>query len=419
MSSRTPAPGRAAGQQLDSLRRSNASAVLAEIRASGAVSRSDIASNVGLSPAAVTRIIVDLERAGYIVAADKSEAVAPRGPGRPRQPITLNRDRHRFVGVHVGMQRVTAGLVDLAGRAVLLRSRKHGAAAPSTVLSKATRLVRELIEQSGTARRDVLGYGACTGGWVSPKSGTVRVFEGLGWRDVAFSANLRVEGLPAPRVESTVRALALAEARLAADEDAQNVLYMFVGNVIGCAHVVDGSIARGQHDAAGLIDHVDSGSSARIACTCGRSDCLWAVASDAALTLAAQARGLLPDGATVEDLVAAAHGSGNGARVARRMLEQRADRVGTAVATLIDIHDPDLVIIGGGDLASSTEHFERLASAARERMASGRPPAAIRPAALVGPPGLVQGAATPALDAFFADPLANAQGVSAYSATTG
>ncbi|WP_433509316.1 ROK family protein [Nonomuraea sp. CA-143628] len=403
MTTRTALQGRQLGQQLDSLRRGNAAAVLSEIRARGAVSRSEIASSVGLSAAAITKIIIELERAEYIAEAPQTEPASAqaRGRGRPRRPITLNPHRHRFVGVHVGLQRVTVGLVDLAGQVVALRSRKHGSAAPRTVLSTATRLVREMVEQSGVRREDVVGYGACTGGWVPPESGAVRTFEGLGWHDVAFSEGLRVDGLPVPRVESTVRALALAEARLAADAGARNVLYVFVGNVIGCAHVVHGDIARGQHDAAGLIDHVSSGSRSAVPCTCGRRDCLWAVASDAALTLEAQQRGLLPGGTTIDDLVKISEG-----RTVRRMLELRAARVGTTVAALIDVHDPDLAIIGGGEVVSSTERFEQVVSAARERVVGGREPTPIQPAVLVGPSGLVQGAATPVLDAFYADPLA-------------
>jgi predicted NBD/HSP70 family sugar kinase len=396
------------GRQLDSLRRGNASAVLSEIRAHGAVSRAEIAANVGLSAAAITKIIVELERAGYIAETPQTEPAQPRGRGRgrPRRPLTLDLGRHRFVGVHVGLRRVTVGLVDLAGQVVALRSRKHGSAAPRSVLSTATRLVREVVEQSGVRGEDVVGYGACTGGWVPPESGAVRAFEGLGWRDVAFSAGLRVDGLPMPRVESTVRALALAEARLAAADGAQNVLYVFVGNVIGCAHVVHGEIARGQHDAAGLIDHVSSGSRSAVPCTCGRRDCLWAVASDAALTLTAQRRGLLPGGTTIDDLVKISEGAAAEGRTARRMLERRAARVGTTVAALIDIHDPDLAIIGGGDVVSSGERFAQVVSAARERVVGGREPTPIQPAVLVGPSGLVQGAATPVLDAFYADPLA-------------
>lgn len=393
------------GRQLDSLRRGNAAAVLSEIRARGAVSRSEIAAGVGLSAAAITKIIVELERAGYIAETPPSEPVSARGRGRPRRPLMLNPDRHRFVGVHVGLRRVTAGLVDLAGRVVTLRSGRHDGVAPGTVLPAATRLVREVVEESGVRREDVVGYGACAGGWVPPESGSVRVFEGLGWRDVAFAEGLTVDGLPVPRVESTVRALALAEARLAA-AGAQNVLYVFVGNVIGCAHVVHGNIARGQHDAAGLIDHVSSGTRSPVPCTCGRHDCLWAVASDAALTLAAQRRGLLPPDATIDDLVAVSQGAGTGAHTARRMLERRAAHVGTTVAALIDIHDPDLAIIGGGDVVSSEEHFEQVVTTARRRVVGGREPTPIRPAVLVGPTGLVQGAATPVLDAFYADPLA-------------
>ena len=406
MTTRAGVQGRPAGQQLDSLRRANASTVLSEIRARGAVSRSQIATSVGLSPAAITKIIVELERAEYITETPASEPAQARGRGRPRRPLMLNPDRHRFVGVHVGLQRVTAGLVDLAGQVVALRSRKHGGAAPRTVLSTSTRLVREVVEQSGVRREDVVGYGACTGGWVPPESGAVRAFEGLGWRDVAFSEGLRVDGLPVPRVESTVRALALAEARLAAAAGAHNVLYVFVGNVIGCAHVVHGDIARGQHDAAGLIDHVSSGFRSTVPCTCGRHDCLWAVASDAALTLAAQQRGLLPGGTTIDDLVKISDGAGAEGSTARRMLEERAARVGTAMAALIDVHDPAIAVIGGGDVVTSQKHFGQVVSAARERVVDGREPTPIQRAVLVGPSGLVTGAATPVLDAFYADPLA-------------
>lgn len=406
MATQTAGQGRPAGQQLGSLRRGNASAVLSAIRAHGGLSRSEIASNVGLSPAAITNIMVELERAGCITETAPFEPAPSRGRGRPRTPVTLNLDRHRFLGVHVGMRRVNAGLVDLGGNVVALRSRKHRSAAPQAVLSTARRLVTELVEQSGVDKEDVVGYGACTGGWVPLDSGAVRAFEGLGWRDVAFADGLRTDGLPVPRVESTVRALALTEARHAARAGAQNVLFVFVGNVIGCANVVNGDIVRGQHDAAGIIDHVSSGTRAAVPCTCGRHDCLWAVASDAALTAAAQLRGLLPDDATIDDLVELSRGTGPGARTARRMLEQRAVRVGTAVAGLIDIYDPDLAIIGGGDLATSDGHFEQMTSAARDRVVSGREPVPIQPAVLFGPSGLVQGAATPALDAFYADPLA-------------
>lgn len=405
MTTRTTDPGRAAGQQLGSLRRGNASAVLNEIRASGTVSRSEIAARVGLSPATITKIIVELERAGCITETAQAGPVPSRGRGRPRTPVTLNLERHRFLGVHVGMQRVTTGLVDLGGNLLALRARKHRGAAARTVLTAARRLVGELIDQTGVRPADIVGYSACVGGWVSPESGTVRAFDGLGWRDVAFSDGLRISGLPAPRVESTVRALALTEARLAARTGRRNILYLFVGNVIGCAHVVHGTIARGQHNAAGIIDHVSSGVRGAAPCTCGRRDCLWAAASDAALTAAARARGLLADGSTIDDLVSLTAQTGQQAKTARRMLDKRATRVGTAVAALIDIYDPDLAVIGGGDLATSDVHFELMASTAAERVGTAREPVPIQPAILVGPPGLVQGAATPALDAFYADPL--------------
>lgn len=405
MTTCTPVPRPPAGQGLDSLRRSNASAVLSEIRTAESVSRSEIAANVGLSPAAVTKIIVELEGAGYLTDAAQSPPAATRGRGRPRQPITLNLERHRCVGVHVGMQRVTAGLVDLGSHVVALQSQEHGGGAPATVLSTAANLVHELVERAGVRTDDVVGYGACVGGWIPAGSGTFPVFHDQGLRHLALSDGLRVDDLPLPRVQSTVRSLGLAEARTVGG-GVHNVLYVFVGNVLGCASVVDGTIASGHHDTAGLIDHISSGKRAPIPCTCGRRDCLWAAASDAALTLTAQHRGLLASGATIDDLAELSHATGAAARAARAMLEQRAVRIGNTVAALIDIHDPELVIVGGGELPVSAQGFERMVSVAHARVISGRRPTPIQPATLLGPSGLITAAATPVLDAFFADPLA-------------
>ena len=82
--------------------------------------------------------------------------------------------------------------------------------------------------------------------------------------------------------------------------------------------------------------------------------------------------------------------------------------VGTAVAALIDVYDPDLVILGGGEVATESEHFDQVVHAAQERLVAGRKLVPVRQAVIVGPSGLVQGAAMPALDAFYADPLARA-----------
>jgi predicted NBD/HSP70 family sugar kinase len=395
------------GLQLESLRRRNAAAVLRTVRVQGPLARSEIATAIGLSPTAVTKIGADLLRAGYISEVRGATHSGAREPGRPRVPVELDRTRHRFVGVHIGLQRLTVGLVDLGGEVVTLRARLHGAHRPAAVLAKIRRLVREVVDR-GTpdgGAATVLGYGVCSGGWVSPEEGVVREFPGLGWHDVALRDGLRVDGLPEPSVDSSVRALALAEARLGAAQGVDNVLYVFVGNVIGCAHVLHGQIARGRQSAAGTIDHLIATGREGMVCTCGRRDCLWAVASDAALIAAASARGLLGAGAHIEDLVDLARQESPQAAEADELLAARARDIGGAVGALLDLFDPEMVVVGGG-VRLAVEHLSDLIAAARRRTALPHDGTPVLPAALVGPTSLVRGAAAPVLDAFYDDPLA-------------
>ncbi|MGI5238061.1 ROK family protein [Dactylosporangium sp. CA-139066] len=395
------------GLQLDGLRRRNAAAVLRAVRTRGPLSRTEIALAVGLSPTAVTKITADLVRAGFI-GETRDPVPAAREPGRPRVPVELDRTRHRFVGVHIGLRRVTVGLVDLGGEVVAQRARAHGAATrPGSVIARARRLVEEVLAQDGAGPGQVLGYGACSGGWVLPETGVVRELPGLGWRDVALRDGLRIDGLPEPAVDSSVRALALAEARGGAAQGVDDVLYVFAGNVIGCAHVLGGRVARGRNAAAGTIDHLAGFGGARAGdpCSCGRGGCLRAVAGDAAVLAAAQEAGLVPAGALIEDLAAVARGDSAHAAAADALLAERARRIGAAIGALLDLFDPEVVVVGGG-VRLALEHFDGLVAAAREHCTLPHEETPVRPAALVGPSSLIRGAAAPALDAFYSDPLA-------------
>ncbi|MEU6284450.1 ROK family transcriptional regulator [Streptomyces sp. NPDC047028] len=396
-----PNGGPRSGQQLESLRRRNAAAVLGAVRTRGPLARSEIADTTGLSPTAVTKISAALVQAGYITESTRP-AEGEREPGRPRVPVELDLSRHRFIGVHIGLQRVTVGLLNLAGEVVDLKARDHLAAPPAGVLDLARRLVADVL--TGTGGTPVLGYSACCGGWVSPDDGVVREFTGLGWHDVPLRKALTIPGLPVPSVDSSVRALALAESRLGAARDAGNVLYLFAGNVMGSAHVLHGQIARGRDSAAGAIDHLTVGGAHGITCVCGRTDCLAATGSDLAVTTAATDLDLLPPDAHIEDVVALSQGSGERAAQAARLLARRAAHVGTALGMLLDLYDPDIAVVGGG-VRLAIEHFPEVVTAARARCASPHTETPVVPSALVGPSALAQGAAVPALDAFFDDPL--------------
>jgi predicted NBD/HSP70 family sugar kinase len=239
-----------------------------------------------------------------------------------------------------------------------------------------------------------------TGGRVDPVRGVVVEHPLLGWRDVHLHACFG--GDRPVLVDSSVRALALAETCLGAARDTRSSVFLFIGNIVGAGLMVDGRLRRGYEAAAGTIDHLPVGHSGNgPLCHCGRRDCLSALASDVAVLAEARARGVVRPHGSFESLVRVSRA---GSRAATDLLRRRAEVVGVAAASLIDLLDPDLLVIGGG-LLQTPEHLDALRVAAARRLT--RPPAAGRivPTGL-GEGSLVRGSASLVLQAFFSDPLA-------------
>lgn len=393
-----------AGLQLESLRRRNAASVAETILRRGHVSRAEIAALIGLSQGSVTKITAELRRAGFIVEAQSS--LIERDPGRPRVPVAIDRSTFRFAGVHIGLRRSTVGLVDLAGELVIERVAEHRSLDPAAVLREARGLLQSAHRAAGGT---ILGAGVCAGGWVDQHRGLLREHAALGWSDVPLREAVGQLDVPVI-VDSSVRALALANSRFGAGRDSSNMLYLFVGNIVGAAHLVDGRAAPGRESAAGTIDHLPVGPRSGLRCSCGRHNCLWSLASDVAAVERARRAGLITAQGQLEDLIAVAAGAGaaagHGADSTRAagILRDRARYAGVAVGLLLDLLAPDIVVLDGGIL-QAPQFLDSVRAAARKRTTRHGAAELIVPTGL-GEGGLVRGAATLALDAFYRDPLA-------------
>lgn len=391
--------GAGSGLQLESLRRRNAASVAEVILRQKQVSRAEIASLVGLSQGAVTKITADLRRAGLIV--EGQGASADRDPGRPRVPVAVDRSTYRFAGVHLGLRRSTVGLIDLAGELVVERVVEHRSLEPEAVLREAADLLQSATDaDAGT----VLGAGVCTGGWVDPGLGVVREHSVLGWHDVQLGK--AVDWLSVPVVvDSSARAFALAHARLTPGNGSGDLLYLIVGNIVGAAQLTGGRVIGGRDSAATTIDHLPVGPNTGLRCSCGRRDCLWSHASDVAVVERAQSAGLVGRNAQLEDVIALAGERGTGGRRAASILAGRARYAGSAVGLLMDLFAPDTVILDGGIL-QTPQYLGTLCAAAAVRSSRYADPSAHITTSALGAGGLVRGAAALALDRFYRDPLA-------------
>jgi predicted NBD/HSP70 family sugar kinase len=382
--------------QLSDIRQQNYSTIMRELMRSGPTARTDLAAAIGMSTGSVTRLTGALMRSGLV-----TEITEPtqRGLGRPKVPVAIDESTYGVIGVHFGLHRTMTCLIDLRGRLIAEIPTTERTTSLKPLVRSVARSVRKMIETHDLA---VIGVGASTGGWVDSSTGQVHSQPVLGWQDAPLAAALHdLVDLPV-RIDSQVRALALAEHWFGAATGVDNFIHLFVGNVIGAGYVFNGSPYRGAHSAAGGLDHLPVAGRSSEPCSCGSRTCFAAVGGDLEVARRARAAGLITDDQEVYDVFALAV---NGDARARRLLQERAALVGTATATLIELLDPELVVIGGG-IAAPVDHVAVLRESAQAKLAvdrGGDATARIRASAF-GPHALGIAAAAIMLDAVYRTP---------------
>ena len=321
----------------DYRRTSNDSAVLRAVLDHGPVARSTIARLVGLSPAAVTRLVADLMAAGLL--RESAEVAGPKPVGRPHVPVDIDTSGRVACGLHITLKYSTLALLDLRGQVIAKERLPHLDTSPRQVIERAAGRVPEFLAQYAEGRA-ALGLGVAVGGWVDRADGVIVDHARLGWRGVPVRQMLEdATGLPV-RVDNQARALARGELLFGDARAHASVVQLFVANMIDAAFSTGGTIHHGPQSAAGCIADLPlEGRTER--CVCGRRGCLQAaVASDELGARAARA-GITLEPSFEEALAAARRGD----RRALALFHERARLIGAAAALLLDVLNPELLVV--------------------------------------------------------------------------
>ncbi|MER7518442.1 ROK family protein [Streptomyces sp. NPDC126499] len=401
----------------DGRRETNAATVLRTVLDHGPVARSAIARISGLSPAAVSRQATDLLRRGLL--RELPERPDPAGRGRPQIPVDLHLGTGAgpvVGGVHLGVPASTFGLVDLRGRIVARRGFGHERADPRTLPALVARELRAFLAEHVGAR-PLLGVGAAVGGWVDPDHGRVVRHDALGWwhrplaaeltRGLAGLGGIGEAGGPRVRVDNHARAVAQSEILFGRPEARRSLVHLFVGNVADAALGIAGVVHQGPGSAAGDVAHLPVPDST-VPCPCGRSGCLEATVSDRTLGETAYRRGIVPEPDSSLLVDAAATGD----RRADRLLRERARAVGRAVALLLDVLNPDLVVVTEQASLLDPGYLEEIRGAAVDLShVCDDPERIVGPHA--GPSAMPVAAGTVLLHPLFRNPLQGIEGLTA------
>ncbi len=246
-------------------------------------------------------------------------------------------------GVDLGGTKIEGAIVDIAqaGRALWrVRVPTESQSGYDHVLGQTRKLIEELEAASGLPRPDVIGFG--TPGTVEPATGTMKNCNTVCLNGRPLSADLSATLGVTVKIANDANCLALAEATLGAARGKGVVVALILGTGVGSGIVVHGRVLEGLHGIAGEWGHNPMRDEAA-PCYCGRRGCVETVISGPALERSYRAQ-------TGEDvpLQGIAARAARGEVAARATLERLRDKFGEAIAAVINILDPDAVVIGGG-----------------------------------------------------------------------
>lgn len=295
-----------------------------------------------------------------------------------RAPI----DRKWVVGVDLGGTNIVVGVLPLEGGDVLAdRSvpTEPGRGA-KYVVDRMVSLVNEAIDDvlatHGGTREDVAGVGIGSPGPLDRVTGTVINTPNLGWRNFPLRDLVsNGVGLPAT-LDNDANCATYGEWWLGAGRNVNTLIGLTLGTGIGGGIVLNGEIFHGVSDAAGEIGHMTIEANGR-KCKCGNYGCLEAYASGPAIALRAiegiesGAESLLPalvDG-KLENITAATvyEGVVLGDPYANEVMRETAKILGAGVGNIINILNPDMVVISGGVTRAGDHLFVPLRAEVRRR----------------------------------------------------
>ena len=389
------------------MRALNTQLVLNCIRSVDTTSQADLIRATKLNTGTIVSIVRDLRRRGLVV--DAGPGVS-RGGRRPTL-LRLNPSAATVLSCQVGSETATAALLDL--RAAILDRRELAIdpeRGPGVFMAVLGECLTAMLDARAPEGRSIAGLGLSLHGPVDVARGVMLFSEHLGWRDVAFKDELRrTLGIPV-LAEAETRAIALAEQCWGAAREAQDFVVIELDTGIGMVQVLDGRLCRGRHSLAGELgftvwDTAEDGEHAR------RPRVLEDIASLRALCRVGKqvpevaSATVEPSGSETSEefwLRRLVWASRAGCVQASRILDDVERGLGLAVANVINLLDPELILltgrmVTGGDGAL----LEPIRAQVQAHLvgAKSRVPR-IEPAA-VGPDAALLGAARLVIDNFF------------------
>lgn len=392
---------RRTGTNLPKVGQYNRAVVLDQIQLADGISRIEIAQLTGLTPQTVSGIVRRLIDEGMV----REDGAGASNGGKPRTRLRINADAGLAVGVHFDPYELSCVVVDLLGQPLVTMQRPTPPqAGPEQITAAVAELVTEVLAAAGVRRDQVLGLGLAAPGPIDQSLGTlVDPPQLAGWTRVPIKEMLAgATGLPVT-LDNDATAAAVGERWAGAGRGVADFAYFFFGTGIGGGLILGHQVYRGGSMNAAEFGHTSVRPDGP-RCYCGNVGCLESLISPAALVAEVRRRlaagghdgsRLLPADADRLDHNAIRLAAAAGDPLAAEVIDEAAGWLASAVVTVVNIVDVDLVVLGGHGIRHVEDRFRGAVQQALRTRALARHirtvPVELSP---LGPDAAVVGAAS-------------------------
>ena len=320
----------------------NRSAVLGLI-GEAPIARVEIARQLHLSQATVTDVTRELIDTGLIRVVEQG----PSSGGRPPLLLGIVAGAAQALGVKVAADHLALVRVNLDGEILATDSQPFDPHSDSA-LDVITNSLAALVPRGGAAR--LLGIGLGVPGVVDGYGNVEAPI--FGWHDFPLGSTLRQRLRLPILVDNDVNTLAVAERLYGRGRGLDDFLTVTIGRGVGLGMIIGGDLYRGWLGGAGEFGHITVTVGGPL-CECGKRGCLEALVADPALVLQAVQGGVdLPATEPAAQIAALRNLAGEGDERALSIFARAGATFGRAVAGLVNILNPQLIVISGeGTLA--------------------------------------------------------------------
>lgn len=345
----------------------NMSKVLKLIREKKVISIGEITRLTDLTTPSVLRLVRHLMEIEGLV---KLSGVGPSKGGRPPVLYEFNGSAKFIIGIDVGATYIRAVFANLNAEILyeiqLLTEKENGY---NSVITKLTDLIWRLAGRQGINAGDIVGIGIGVAGLIDKNKQRINFSPDFNWENVDFHGDLAKELDIPVYLDNSTRLMALGELGYGIGKNCDNFIVINVGYGIAAGIVVNGETISGCFGHSGEFGHMMVNPESDIRCDCGQKGCLEALASGRRIAVMGQERfnesdiikELCNGDIQKIDAKMVAEATRLGDEIAGEILDIAIGNLCIGIKNIVNLLDPEMILIGGGVSLSGEIFFDKLA----------------------------------------------------------